>query len=73
MNIKRIQYLTKKNGERKEKEFVREQYKLVKYQIKEAMKKGKFYTFYHNYLLGDVVNKLRQKGFKVEKIVDFIE
>lgn len=32
------------------------------------MKEGKFYTFYHDYLLSDVVYKLLQKGFKVEKV-----
>ena len=73
MNIKWIQYLTKKNSKRKEKKLVRERYKLVKYQIKEAMKEGKFYTFYHGYLLSDVVNKLCQKGFKVEKIDSYNE
>lgn len=73
MNIKWIQYLTKKNGERKEKRLVKEQYKLVKYQIKEAMKKGKFYTFYYDNLFNDVVNRLQQKGFKVEKIDGYCE
>ena len=73
MNIKRVQYLTKKNGKRKEKKLIREQYKIIKYQIKESMKEGKFYTFYHGYLLSDVVNKLQQKGFKIEKIDDYNE
>lgn len=73
MNIKRVQYLTKKNNIKKEKRLVREQYKLVKYKIYSAMKAGKFYTFYHGYLFSDVVNKLRQKGFKLEKNNDYYE
>ena len=73
MNIKRIQYLTKKNSKRKEKKLVREQYKIIKYQIKESMKEGKFYTFYHGYLLSDVINKLQQEGFKLEKNNDYYE
>ena len=37
------------------------------------MKAGKFYTYYHDCLFSEVVDKLRQKGFKVEKIDDFNE
>ena len=73
MDIKWIQYLTKRNSKRREKQLEREEYKLIKSQIKEAMKEGKFYTFYHDYLLSDVANKLVQKGFKVEKISGYSE
>lgn len=73
MNIKRVQYLTKKNSIKKEKRLIREQYKIIKCQIKASMKEGKFYTFYHGYLFSDVVNKLRQKGFKLEKNNDYYE
>ena len=73
MNIKWVQYLTKKNNKRKEKKLVREQYKLVKYKIYSAMKAGKFYTYYHGCLFSEVVDKLRQKGFKIEKIDDYNE
>lgn len=73
MNIKWIQFLTKKNSKRREKQLEREEYKLIKSQIKEAMKEGKFHTFYHDYLLSDVANKLIQKGFKVEKISGYSE
>ena len=68
MNIKWVQYLTKKNEIRKKKRLVKEQYRLVKDEIHGAMKAGDFYTCYHSYLLNGVVDKLRQKGFKVEKI-----
>lgn len=76
MNIKWVQFLTKRNDkkrEKREKKLVREQYKLVKYQIKEDMKEGNFYIFYCDYLLSDVANKLIQKGFKVEKISGYNE
>lgn len=73
MNIKRIQYLTKKNDIKKRKRLVREQYKLVKYEIHNAMKVGDFYTYYYGYLLSDVVDKLIQKGFKAEKTGDYSE
>ena len=73
VDIKWIQYLTKRNSKRREKQLEREEYKLIKSQIKEAMKEGKFYTFYHDYLLSDVANKLVQKGFKVEKISGYSE
>ena len=73
MNIRRIQYLTKKNSKRKEKKLVREQYKLVKYKIYSAVKAGKFYTYYHDCLFSEVVDKLRQKGFKLEKNNDYYE
>ena len=68
MNIKWVQYFTKRNDIKKRKRLVREQYKLIKYEIYNAMKVGNFYTHYYGYLLNDVVNKLIQKGFKVEKI-----
>ena len=67
MNIKLVQYLTKKNGIKKKKRLIREQYKLVKYKIYSAMKTGDFYTYYPDCLFSEVVDKLRQKGFKVEK------
>ena len=73
MNIKWIQYFSKKNDIKKRKRFEREQYKLVKYEIYTAMKAGDFYIFYYSYLLSDVVNKLIQKGFKVEKVDDYSE
>ena len=37
------------------------------------MKAGDFYTYYHGYLLSDVVDKLIQKGFKAEKTGDYSE
>ena len=73
MNIKWIQYLTKKNEIRKKKRLVREQYRLVKYEIHNAIKAGDFYIYYYNYLSSEVVDKLQQKGFKVEKNGDYWE
>ena len=73
MNIKWVQYLTKKNDTKKRKRIVREQYKLVKREIHRAMKEGDFYIYYYDYLLSDAVNKLLQKGFKVEKISGYYE
>ena len=68
MNIKWVQYLTKKNDIKREKKFIKERYKLVKREIRKAVKKGDFYIFYYGYLSSDAANKLRQKGFKVEKV-----
>lgn len=73
MNVKRVQYLTKKNDTKKRKRLVREQYKFVKHEIRKAMKVGDFYIYYYDYLLSDAVNKLVQKGFKVEKINGYYE
>lgn len=73
MNIKWVQYLTKKNIIKKRKRLVKEQYRLVKYEIHNAMKVGDFYTYYYGYLLSDVVDKLIQKGFKAEKAGDYSE
>jgi predicted metal-dependent phosphotriesterase family hydrolase len=70
VNIKWIQYLTKKNDIKKRKKFVRKQYKLVKREIHWAMKAGYFYIYYYSYLPDNIIDKLRQKGFKVEKIKD---
>lgn len=67
MNIKWIQYFTKKNEGRRRKKFVRRQYSDVKYQIRQAVKTGNFYAFYHSFLYEENVKKLRHKGFKVEK------
>lgn len=68
MNIKWVRYLTKRNEVKKRKKLVKNQYKLVKREIYNAMKAGDFYIFYYDYLSSDVVNKLLQKGFKVEKV-----
>ena len=73
MNIKWIQYLTKRNDIKKRKKLVRKQYKLVKHEIHNGVKAGDFYTYYHGYLLSDVVDKLIQKGFKAEKTGDYSE
>lgn len=73
MNIKWIQYLTKKNEIKKRKRLVRKQYKLVKCEIRKAMKEGDFYIIYYNYLSSNTVNKLLQKGFKIEKIGSYSE
>lgn len=43
-------------------------YKLeFEYEIHNAIKAGDFYIYYYNYLSSEVVDKLQQKGFKVEK------
>ena len=68
MNIKWIQYLTKGNDIKKRKKLVRKQYKLVKHEIHNGVKAGDFHIFYYDYLHSEVVNKLIQKGFKVEKV-----
>ena len=67
MNIKWIQFFTKKNEGRRRKKFVREQYGDVKSNIHQSVKTGNFYVFYHGFLYEENVKKLRQKGFKVEK------
>ena len=69
MNIKWIQFFTKKNEGRRRKKFVREQYGDIKYTIHQSVKTGNFYVFYHGFLYEENVKKLRQKGFKVEKNV----
>ena len=69
MNIKWVQFFTKKNEGKRRKKFVREQYGDVKYQIHQAVKTGDFCVFYHGFLYEENVKKLRQKGFKVEKNV----
>lgn len=73
MNIKWVQYLAKKNDIKKKKRLVKEQYRLVKYEIYNAIKVGDFDVYYYNYLLSEVVDKLRQKGFKVEKTDGYYE
>ena len=67
MNIKWVQFLTKRNEVKKRKRLVREQYKFVKREIYDAIKTGDFCIYHYGYLLSDTVNKLIQKGFKVEK------
>ena len=50
MNIKWIQFFTKKNEGRRRKKFVKRQYSDVKYTIRQAVKTGDFYVFYHSFL-----------------------
>ena len=66
MNIKRIQYLTKKNDVKKKKKRIKEQYKEIKEQIKRQVKVGHYYTYYSGFLHEENIEKLQKQGFIVK-------
>lgn len=61
-----IQKLTQWNKKRLEKQHIREQYKLIKYEICKAIKRGSYYFYFHYFLYTENRNKLEKKGFVVE-------
>lgn len=68
MNIKWVQYFTKRNEIKKEKKRIREQYKEIKYNIKQAVKKGQYSTYFILFLFNENIERLKKQGFEVEKI-----
>ena len=66
MNIKWIQYLTKKNDVKRKKKRIKEQYKAIKEQIKHQVKSGYYDTYYHGFLHEENIEKLQKQGFIVK-------